>query len=203
MTLYILRHGESTANAKGIFASRRLDVPLSENGVMQARNAARLLGRFPISAVYASPLLRARQTAELACEQLGLKPVFREALAEVDVGELEGKSERDAESMSSYERVLGFWEKGLYGEGFSGGETMLDAAERLKKLLSEIESGGCGHVLLVGHCLVFMTLIWLFCDNRGSTLESAHMGRGHFSILQKANDEYRLAEFNIAPSVET
>jgi broad specificity phosphatase PhoE len=199
LTLYLARHGESTANAEGIFASHRIDAPLSNNGLRQARELARWLKGTPISAVYVSPLLRARQTAEIACAHFDMESVFTDSLAEVDIGDLEGKSEIDPGLRSTYDRVLSLWEQGFHDEGFNGGETLLDAKERLTCLLKRIEDGGPDHVLLVGHCLLFMALIWLFCEDHGPMLEDGHMGRGHLTILRKTGNSFRLQAFDLAP----
>jgi len=202
LTLYLARHGESAANADGVFASHRIDAPLSSNGTLQARALARWLEGKPISAIYVSPLLRARQTAEIACAQFDTDPVFMDALAEIDVGELEGKPEADPGYRAAFDHVLNLWEQGFSNEGFSAGETLLDAENRLRKLLETIERGNSSHVLLVGHCLLFMALIWLFCENHGPTLENGHMGRGHLTIIRKRGSIFRLEEFDISPEAD-
>lgn len=198
LTLYLLRHGESTANVDNVFASHRIDAPLSPDGIRQAQNLAGWLRRFPISAVYASSLLRARQTAEIVCEPLNLEPVLTDALAEIDVGDLEGKSQDDPEYRLAFDSVLNLWERGFAQDGFSGGETLADAENRLRKFLHRLASGNSNHILIVGHCLLFMALIWIFCENHGPTLESGHMGRGRLSILRSAKEKFRLEEFDLS-----
>jgi 2,3-bisphosphoglycerate-dependent phosphoglycerate mutase len=69
--LVLLRHGESTANAAGLFTGL-WDVPLSDRGREQARRAAHLLveeSGVP-DRVVTSPLLRATQTVEIILEEL-------------------------------------------------------------------------------------------------------------------------------------
>jgi 2,3-bisphosphoglycerate-dependent phosphoglycerate mutase len=70
--LVLLRHGESTANAAGLFTGV-WDVPLSDRGRQQARRAAQLLvAQFGVpDRVVTSPLLRATQTVEIILEELG------------------------------------------------------------------------------------------------------------------------------------
>ncbi|UCD56106.1 MAG: histidine phosphatase family protein [Candidatus Hydrogenedentota bacterium] len=199
ITLYLLRHGESTANVDNVFASHRIDAPLSLDGIRQAQELAKWLTDFPIAGIYASPLLRARQTGEIVSEPLNLEPVITDSLVEIDVGDLEGKAQDHPEHRAAFNRVLSLWENGCYREGFVGGETLLDAEKRLRKLLDKIANDGPNHVLLVGHCLLFMALIWLFCENHGPTVESGHMRRGHVSILYKAGERFRLEKFDIAP----
>jgi probable phosphoglycerate mutase len=198
-TLYLLRHGESTANVGDVFAAQRLDADLAESGVRQASAWAERLKDFPISVVYASSLRRARRTAEIVCRSLGVEPIFTSALMEVDVGDLEGKSYTDPPNRREYEGVLSLWEQGDHQESFRGGEALCDAEARLRGLLAEIERHGSGHILLAGHCLLFMAFIWLFCGNHGPTLESGHMGRGHLSILRGRGERFHIEEFSVAP----
>ena len=182
-----------------VYASIRIDAPLSLEGIRQAREVAKWLKRFPISAIYSSPLNRARQTAEIVCAELNLTPVFTDLLVEVDVGELEGKSQTDPKMTAAFEHVMKLWEDGFQQEGFEGGETLLGVKNRLGKLLDRVDNGDSGHVLLVGHCLLYMAFIWLFCENHGPTLESGHMGRARLSILRKTSENFRLEKFDLAP----
>ena len=83
--LYLVRHAESTWNAEGRVQGQA-DPPLSEMGVTQAAQlAARFRGE-PITAVYASPLQRARQTAEHIAAALNLTVHGDERLKEHNMG---------------------------------------------------------------------------------------------------------------------
>ena len=86
---YYLRHGETEANAAGTIAGS-LDVELTALGREQARFAARGLADVPITAIYASPLRRARETAQPIAEALGLPVTIVEEIAERNWGDLEG-----------------------------------------------------------------------------------------------------------------
>lgn len=75
--LWLLRHGEAEPHAADD-ASR----DLTERGEQQAQAAGRALAALDlmIHAVYTSPKVRARRTAELACQALGIEPVVHEPL---------------------------------------------------------------------------------------------------------------------------
>lgn len=90
--LYLVRHGETDWNrARRI--QGRTDVPLNATGREQARLTGTLLTRRPIDRVIASPLSRARETAEIIASELGLPaPELRDAFVERDYGEAEGLS---------------------------------------------------------------------------------------------------------------
>lgn len=88
--LYLVRHGETDWNRQ-----RRIqgltDIPLNDNGRRQARDAGALLARRRWDGVVASPLARARETAEIIAAELGLPaPELVPALVERNYGQAEG-----------------------------------------------------------------------------------------------------------------
>ena len=89
MRLLVIRHGESSANAEGRLQGRR-DSSLSDRGRRDSQALSERLSRLDVAALYTSPLLRARETAEIIARRLRLTIEERPALMERDVGELEG-----------------------------------------------------------------------------------------------------------------
>jgi probable phosphoglycerate mutase len=87
---WFLRHGETDWNAQGL-SQGNVDIPLNPTGLAQARDAAVLLKGRGIASVVASPLSRARVTAEIAAEALGLPVVLDPDLREVSFGVQEGQ----------------------------------------------------------------------------------------------------------------
>ena len=87
---YFVRHGETETNARKIVAGS-LDTELTERGREQAREAAEALAGEPITAVYSSPLKRARDTAAPIAERLALPLTIVQELAERNWGVLEGQ----------------------------------------------------------------------------------------------------------------
>ena len=95
-TLLLVRHGETDWNADGRLQGHT-DRPLSDFGRRQARQLADELAGEDLEAIYASDLARARETAEIVGEQLGLPVVLEPDLREKDWGTWEGLTavERD------------------------------------------------------------------------------------------------------------
>ena len=92
MRVLLARHGQTDWNAAGRIQGAS-DVPLNERGREQAAAlAGRVLDAGAISAVYTSPLKRARETAEIIGRRLGLEPVPVAALTELNFGDWEGCS---------------------------------------------------------------------------------------------------------------
>ncbi|WP_187254578.1 histidine phosphatase family protein [Alkalicoccus halolimnae] len=90
-TLYLIRHGQSTANIKHIIQGQS-DYPLTALGEKQASLAAKYLKNIKLDAVYASDLSRAYQTADMITEPHALKPQPEEDLREVFLGPLQGRA---------------------------------------------------------------------------------------------------------------
>ena len=108
MRVLLARHGQTDWNAAGKIQGVS-DVPLNERGREQAAVlAGRVLDAGAISAVYTSPLKRARETAEIIGRRLGLEPVPVGALTELNFGDWEGCSweeigARWPEQLAAYE----------------------------------------------------------------------------------------------------
>ena len=87
---WFLRHGETDWNAQGI-SQGNVDIPLNATGVAQARAAAQKLKARGIATIVASPLSRAKVTAEFVGEALGLPVAIDADLREVGFGVQEGQ----------------------------------------------------------------------------------------------------------------
>lgn len=113
----LLRHGETALNRSGAFRGL-LDVPLSSHGEEEARRlAARVMGEYRLSGLCASPLLRARQTAEPLGLLAGLSVEVDDRFRDLDYGPWAGRepaslSEREQEELRGWARTP---ERGLLG----------------------------------------------------------------------------------------
>jgi broad specificity phosphatase PhoE len=88
-TLLLVRHGETDWNAEGRLQGHT-DRPLNEYGRRQAKQLAERLAHEPVDAIYASDLSRAKETAEIVGERLGLPVVIDADLREKNWGNWEG-----------------------------------------------------------------------------------------------------------------
>ena len=90
MTVLLLaRHGQTDWNRDGIWQGQA-DPPLNALGRHQARALAEKVSRWPVEAVYASDLRRARETADIVAAVLGLPVIVDPSLRESDVGSWTG-----------------------------------------------------------------------------------------------------------------
>jgi probable phosphoglycerate mutase len=90
-TILLVRHGENDWVKKHRLAGWIEGIHLNENGRQQATAAAERLAPLPIKAIYSSPVLRCRETADVIAETQGLPVNLLDPLGEVRYGEWEGK----------------------------------------------------------------------------------------------------------------
>ena len=85
--IIFLRHAQAENNTKRILAGRTEGVPLTKTGIEQAERIAKYLASIDISAIYSSPIERARHTAGIVTKNCSLEEVvIDERLTEIDMG---------------------------------------------------------------------------------------------------------------------
>lgn len=87
---YIFRHGQSSYNLAGRTQGQTNDSVLTDNGQQQAREIGERLKDKKIEIIICSPLVRAKQTADLANLALQVPIINDDRFIEVNVGEIEG-----------------------------------------------------------------------------------------------------------------
>jgi broad specificity phosphatase PhoE len=87
---WYLRHGQTDWNVQGL-SQGNVDIPLNETGLEQAKQAAVKMRHRGIVSIVSSPLSRARVTAEIVAEALGVDVILEPDLREVSWGVQEGK----------------------------------------------------------------------------------------------------------------
>jgi broad specificity phosphatase PhoE len=167
--VFIVRHGQSEANRERLIQGPRIDAELSELGHRQAESVARALQDVELGALFCSPLLRARQTAEAvaqvhhvrhddASHPAALAPQVVPELYEMDFGRFTGRNyEEVADDM---EQVLDAWKLGFVDHAFPGGESPRLAQHRIRPFLGRIErQARDGDVAIVAHGRINRILI--------------------------------------------
>jgi broad specificity phosphatase PhoE len=131
----LVRHGETDYNASGRFQGR-IDTPLNDCGRAQACSLARALLGERLRALYSSPLMRARETAEIVGARLGLEPRYDHRLMEADVGEWQGRL--SDEILAEDPDGLAAWRAADPRFRFPGGESVAEQAARVTAALADI-----------------------------------------------------------------
>jgi broad specificity phosphatase PhoE len=155
--LCLVRHGQTDWNLEGRYQGQS-DVPLNENGRLQARSLALQLQNQIFAAIYTSDLERAKETAKIIADALHL-PVINEArLREINQGEWEGQLIDIIKA-----RYADLWQERTLDPASvrpPGGETVGELANRLQAALNDIARLHPGRsVLVVSHGLAIATVI--------------------------------------------
>jgi broad specificity phosphatase PhoE len=204
ITLYLLRHGESELNFQRIFAGPGSDPALTLSGSQQAALQAASLKNTPFSAIYSSPSLRARQTAQILGEGRDLDIHISDHLREVDIGRLDGQSIDDPEILATYRDVISKWQLGDQAAGFPGGERLMDVKTRFRDFLEALhENDMTAPILIAGHGILFMAALWLFVKDRSSQLQDYYMNRCHLTIVTWDGRHMTMEKLNIPPQPGT
>ncbi|MDW3212907.1 MAG: histidine phosphatase family protein [Ilumatobacteraceae bacterium] len=151
--LIVVRHGETEWSHTGRHTGRT-DIPLTERGEEEARDASRTVAGWSVDRAYTSPLVRARHTAQLvepACEL-----VVDDDLVEWDYGVYEGEA-----TPQTRERIPGW---SVWTHEIVDGESVDEVGERADRFIArfdrEVGGGGTGVVFAHGHLLAILIARW-------------------------------------------
>ena len=129
---YIVRHGQTDYN-KDHKIQGRLDIPLNESGLEQARKIADNLAEAKFDVIYYSPLIRAKQTAdEIYKKHSETEYLEAPEIIERDFGDYEG------EPSNVDPPYYGLWDYNLESGAVKNGETMEDIKNRVFPFLDRI-----------------------------------------------------------------
>lgn len=130
-TLVLVRHGQSQWNLENRFTGW-IDVPLSENGIKEAENAAQKLSNYKFDVAFTSALQRAQQTLNIILDKIHQKNIpihSNQALNERMYGDLQGMNKDEARQKFGEEQVK-IWRRS-YDVPPPNGESLKDTANRV------------------------------------------------------------------------
>jgi len=190
-TVWLLRHGATEWSRNGRHTGST-DLPLLPEGEAEAAALRTQLADISFTAVWVSPLQRARRTCELA--GLGGQAEVVEALREWDYGRYEGIT------TAEIRRSVPGWT--VFTHPCPGGESLQEVEERCARLLEHIraslaeapEQGGRVALFAHGHLLRCLAGTWLGLGAAGGALLS--LGTGTVSVLAVERDLPMLRHWN-------
>ena len=154
-------------------------------GRAQARSLAASLGATPLDGLYSSDLVRARETAEIIAEHLGLSVQLDSRLREIDVGEWAGLTSPEVEQRypDGFRRHL------AGGTGWEHGESYEAMVARVTAALHSVAAAhSASHVLVVTHA-GFLCSAWIASGGQLAEWQGTSNGDVHEVIV--ANDQIR------------
>jgi len=167
-TLYLVRHGETDHNRRGIMQGGGVDSELNVDGRAQARALTQRLQPVSVDALYASTLQRAKQTADiLARPHEPLSRTYLRDLNEMDWGVFEGEPP-SPERNEAMQTIKSAWRDGAYERAVEGGESIRDVQERAQRALRHILAREAGRTaLVVTHGRYLRVLLATLLDDYG------------------------------------
>lgn len=167
MSVYLARHGQTAYNLERRFQGQ-LEVPLDQTGVAQAHDLAERASAIDFAALWSSPLLRARETAEIVAQRISL-PIQEDArLMETDAGDWTDRTFAEIQQETP-ELFAGFVE-GHPSFAFPGGESFAAQGVRVATALAEIEQGELP-ALVVCHGVVIRIALFQRAGHRVALAE--------------------------------
>lgn len=206
-TIYLIRHCEAAGNIQRVFQGH-MDADITPNGELQLENLAERFKEIPLDAIYSSPLLRARKTAQAVNRYHQLPIEEDDRLKEINGGVWEGKPWMSLPVRCPLQSRK--WLKKPWDFHPRKGEAMREVYARMGAVLTDIAAAHPGQkVAAASHgCAIRNALCWAkgwpierlndvgWCDNTGvSVLEFDETGRVRVAV---ENDNSHLS-----PAVST
>ncbi len=164
-TIYLVRHGENPANITYEFTYKKVDYSLTLKGILQAQQTSEYFIGRDIHEIYASPLKRAKETAEIIAQPLHLPVTIMEQFREINVGDLE-EMPPTKENWKIHDRIVEAWFEGKHNVPFPGGEDYNSLLSRLRNGLLMVTANKTGkHIVIVGHAGIFTRTIQDICPD--------------------------------------
>jgi alpha-ribazole phosphatase len=199
MEVFFVRHGRTEANAKGLYAGGGTDVPVSEEGFKEAIDTAKsdwfaapftaafakygkIFGKDAPSLVYTSPMIRARQTAQVLFANAPHEVV--EDFREFKFGSFEG---RVYESLKSDPAYKAWAAGGNDSQCPGGGDSVNSCAGRVSRAFTNIvraraDAGDESPIVIVAHGGVAMAFLFSYINSAKPffSWETPNCGVWHF-----------------------
>lgn len=192
MRFYFVRHGESQANVTQEFSNDNHEKhPLTEKGCAQAHALAEQLREETFAAIYSSPLLRARQTAEILNAPHGLEIQLAPALSEHHAGEFEGRA--DPAAWDEYTALFETWlVKRDLDARIPGGESFNEMRARFMPFMANLVEryqDTESNILLVAHAGIYHSMLPLLLANVGYAFGYKHILSNAALVLAEQREE--------------
>ncbi len=199
--IVVLRHGETTHNADGIWQGQ-LDTPLSERGLRQADAVGAAVAALSPDRIVSSDLSRARLTAESVGRACGIPVVVDPRFREVHAGEWQGLTSAEvARRWPEEHAALVRGEDVRRGGNGGAGESMADVLVRVGAALDELLGDlprGRGAVVSTHGGAAKTVLAWLLdLDLAVAWRVLAPLGNCHWAELHEGRAGWRLHTWNV------
>ena len=194
--IIFLRHGQAKNNTERILAGRTEGVPLTDTGIKQAEHTAQLLADMNISAIYSSPIERAKHTAEIAGKHNSLDVTIDDRLIELDMGKFTGMPYD--EIFKSHGNVFMKFYNGELEIAHNGVETFPDVKKRILGIVDHIiEKHPDENVLLVTHMDPIKAMLSTVIDLSPTNLFELIIANASLNIFREKERKFSISGLNV------
>ncbi len=198
--IVLVRHGSIEDKYAGCYIGST-NVPLSKKGIEEATAAGKYLKRFEFSTIYASPLLRCRETIAAALSKEDAEKVtYKSSLEEIDFGKWEGLKFEDI--VEAYPDYIEHWQKFSPGFAFPEGTVMRDFYKRIKEFRQLLIRHEDNTILVITHGGVISAFICLVLGIGFEKMLAFKPERGSITIVNLfESGSGTLNALNIKPDI--
>ena len=194
--IIFLRHGQAKNNTDRILAGRTPGVPLTDTGIKQAEQTGKLLEDMNISAIYSSPIQRAKHTAEIVGEHNSVDVIIDDRLIELDMGKFTGVPYD--EIFSSHGNVFMKFYNGELEIAHNGVETFADVKKRVLGIVDHvIEKHPDQNVVLVTHMDPIKAMLSTIVDLSSTNLFELIIANASLNIFREQDHKFSLSGINV------
>lgn len=192
-----MRHGQAENNVSRTLVGRHIEAHLTEQGKMQAADAAKQLQTIKIDKVFVSPVIRAVETAKIVCEILGMDFEIDERLYEIELGKLVGMNYEEITTKYGDLFLRFYTESDPVLEHF-GVETFASVKQRVKSFLDDaLENYGGSNVLTVTHLDPIKAALATVLELKPEALYRWHIRNASLTVLKHESKVYSLSGVNV------
>jgi len=194
--IIFLRHGQAKNNTERILAGRTEGVPLTDTGIKQAEHTAQLLEQMNVSAIYSSPIQRAKHTAEIAGKHNSIDVTIDDRLIELDMGKFTGMPYDKI--FNSHGNVFMKFYNGELEIAHNGVETFSDVKKRILGIVDHIiEKHPDENVLLVTHMDPIKAMLSTVIDLSPTNLYELIITNASLTIFRENDKKFSLSGLNV------
>ena len=194
--IIFLRHGQAKNNTERVLSGRTPGVPLTDKGITQAQQTAELLEHMNISAIYSSPIQRAKHTAEIVGEHNSIDVQIDDRLIELDMGKFTGVPYD--EIFSSHGNVFLKFYNGELEIAHNGVETFADVKKRVTSIVDEIiEKHPDQNVVLVTHMDPIKAMLSNVVDVSPTNLFELIIANASLNLFREKDRKFSLSGINV------
>lgn len=193
--LYIIRHGQTELNAKGIVQGKGVNTPLNEFGKKQAQAFFEVYKHVPFDVVFTSSLLRAIQTVEDFIKS-GIPHIADPDLDEISWGDAEGQKNFTDHS-ELFNELLREWKSGNIYYKFNGGESPFDLQQRQLRFVERLKKSDAKTVLIATHGRYIRALMCTLTNKPLSEMDNFdHANLCLYKVNLLSNGSFEIEQHN-------